>query len=103
MNSLSMTSLPKSLSLYPKINCEYLPLILSRKEVKILVDSVKKNIKNKKTDSPSKILALKLLHLCIMNGNNEEFFQYCEKKIMKRLVTLARYKKVNIHIYFLGI
>jgi hypothetical protein len=53
--------------------------------VRVIVDSIKKIIKSKKVDSPGKVLALKLLHTCIMQGNNEEFLMYCEKKIMRRL------------------
>lgn len=32
-----------------------------------------------------------------MQGNNEEFLIYTEKKILKRLVLLAEYKKVKFY------
>ena len=50
-----------------------------------MVDSIKKIIKNKKNDSPNKVLALKLFNACMMQGHNDEFFLYAEKKIMRRL------------------
>jgi len=58
------------------------------------VDTVKSLIKDRKIDSPSKVLALKLLHLCAMDeGGNQEFMVYIEKKILNRLTVLAKYKK----------
>jgi hypothetical protein len=58
---------------------------------------VKQVIKDRKSDSPSKLLALKLLHKCVIEGANgsEEFMYYMEKKIMSRLAILAKYKKVS--------
>ena len=47
---------------------------MSSKDVRIIVDTIKKIIKGKKVDSPGKILALKLLNYCILNGKNDEFF-----------------------------
>ena len=61
---------------------------------KQIVDTVKSLIKDRKVDSPSKVLALKLLHLCLMDeGGSEEFMGYVEKKILNRLTVLAKYKK----------
>jgi len=61
--------------------------------VRVIVDEIKRIIKSKKNDSPSKVMSLKLLNVCVMQGQNEEFFQYAEKKIMRRLQIFARYKK----------
>lgn len=63
-----------------------------------MVDTIKLVIKDKKADSPSKVLALKLLHRCVIEnqaGSNEEFLMYMEKKIMSRLAILARHRKVK--------
>ena len=58
------------------------------------MDTVKSLIKDRKVDSPSKVLALKLLHLCVMeDGGCEEFMGYIEEKILNRLTVLAKYKK----------
>jgi hypothetical protein len=77
------------------------------KEVRPIVDTIKKIIKNKKNDSTNKVYALRLLNQCLMEGGgkNEEFLLYTEKKIMRRLTILARYKKVGIQsiIAYIGI
>ncbi len=59
-----------------------------------MIDSIKAVIKKQKNDSPNKVLALNLLHLCLMQGDNEEFLMYMEKKLLRRLVILAKYRKV---------
>ncbi len=58
--------------------------------MKPLVDTVKQVIKDRKADSPSKVLALKLLHRC---AQGDEIFMYMEKKIMSRLGVFARHRK----------
>ena len=58
------------------------------------MDSVKQVIKDRKSDSPSKLLGLKLLNRCISEGAGEEFLAYMEKKIMSRLAIFAKHKKV---------
>jgi hypothetical protein len=64
--------------------------------VRPVIDTIKKIIKSKKNDSPSKVLALKLLNDCIMQGlGNEELIMYFEKKILRRLSILARTRKVS--------
>ena len=55
------------------------------KEVRAIIDTIKKLIKNKKKDSPSKLLALKLLNDCLTQANNDEFLSYTDTKIMRRL------------------
>lgn len=62
-------------------------------------------IKDRKAESISKLLALKLLNKCINEAGSEEFITYLEKKIMSRLAILARYKKVMgfHHLSFIGI
>ena len=65
------------------------------KEVRPIIDTIKKVIKDKKADSPSKVMALKLLNQCLIQGNNEEFLVYLEKKILSRLSILAKYRKVK--------
>lgn len=63
-----------------------------------VVDTIKKVIKSKKNDSPSKVLALKLLNDCLMQAQgNEELLVYVEKKILSRLSILARTRKVSYH------
>ena len=67
---------------------------LSCSAPKAIVDTVKSLIKDRKVDSPSKVIALKILHLCTMDeGGNEEFIVYIEKKLLNRLTVLAKYKK----------
>jgi len=68
--------------------------IYSKESAKPVVDSVKQVIKDRKSDSPSKLLALKLLNRCLSEGAGEEFLVYMEKKIMSRLAIFAKHKKV---------
>ena len=71
-------------------------LLGSKEAAKPLVDTIKQVIKDRKVDSPSKVMALKLLHRCVTEGGgSEEFMIYMEKKIMSRLAVLARHKKVS--------
>jgi hypothetical protein len=70
-----------------------------------VVDTIKQIIKDRKQDSPQKVLSLMLLHKCVMDGGgqSEEFILYMEKKIMSRLAILARHKKVLvINLHFIG-
>ena len=60
-----------------------------------MIDSIKILIKSNKNDSPNKVLALNLLHLCLMQSDNEEYTLYMEKKLLRRLSILARHRKVN--------
>ena len=48
-----------------------------------MIDSIKILIKSNKNDSPNKVLALNLLHLCLMQSDNEEFTLYMEKKLLR--------------------
>jgi hypothetical protein len=66
----------------------------SKEPARPVVDTVKQVIKDRKVDSPSKLLALKLLHKCVTEGAGEEFVLYMEKKIMSRLAIFAKFKKV---------
>ena len=59
-----------------------------------MVDTVKQVIKDRKADSPSKVLALKLLNSCVAPGH-DELIMYMEKKIMSRLAVFARHRKVR--------
>lgn len=59
-----------------------------------VVDTIKALIKKQKNDSPNKVMALNLLHLCLMQSDNEDFLFYTEKKLLKRLIILARFRKV---------
>lgn len=66
----------------------------SKEAVKPVVDTVKQVIKDRKTDSPTKVLALKLLNSCVAPGH-DELIMYMEKKIMSRLAVFARHRKVK--------
>ncbi|CDW78543.1 UNKNOWN [Stylonychia lemnae] len=68
------------------------------KEVRPIIETIKKIIKNKKKDSPVKLLALKLLNDCLTQAVNEEFLSYADIKIMSRLGKMARYKKESTDI-----
>ncbi len=71
--------------------------------MKPVIDTIKKIIKNKKNDSPNKVLALKLLNDCLTEGkSNEELILYTEKKILKRLIIFAKTRKVThqFHYYY---
>ena len=46
----------------------HLTFFFRAKDVKPIVDQIKKVIKNKKNDSTNKVLGLKLLNLCLMQG-----------------------------------
>jgi hypothetical protein len=60
--------------------------IYSQEASKPIVDTIKQIIKDKKTDSQSKVMAIKLLNLCLMEGGGtEKFALYMEQKIMSRL------------------
>ena len=54
-----------------------------------------------------KLKALNLLEATISRGNNYEMVCYAEKKILNRLLTLARFKKVSFNppltLFLLGI
>lgn len=70
-------------------------MVDSKEAAKPIVDTVKLIIKDRKEDSPSKVLALSLLNRCVTEGGgSEEFMLYMEKKIMSRLAVLAKHKKV---------
>jgi hypothetical protein len=66
----------------------------SKEAAKPVVDTIKQVIKDKKADSTCKLMALKLLHRCVLENQSPEFMIYMEKKIMSRLAILARHKKV---------
>ena len=70
-------------------------ITLSSKDIKPIVDTIKKIIKDKNSDSPQKLLALKLLNQSLMQTSNEEFLIYLEKKILSRLLVFAKHKKVS--------
>lgn len=70
--------------------------LLFSKEVRPIIETIKKIIKNKKKDSPIKLLALKLLNDCLTQAVNEDFLSYTDQKIMSRLGKMARFKKVSL-------
>ena len=59
---------------------------------KDVISLIKKQIKSKSVPPPVKLRALKLLHACMMTGNNE-FLLFASKKVMQRFTVFARYKK----------
>ena len=61
----------------------------------MVVDQVKKVLNSKKGDSLQKLKALTLLHYCLIDGRNPELIMYAEKKILNKLQTLSRFKKVS--------
>ena len=58
-----------------------------------MIDQIKKILNFKKGDSLEKLKALNLLEAAIVKGQNSELVYYAEKKILNRLLTLARFKK----------
>jgi hypothetical protein len=58
----------------------------------VIVDTVKATIKSKKHRSDQKVLALKVLHKCILK-RNWEFIRYVEKKTLRRLGIFAEFGK----------
>ena len=59
------------------------------------MDQVKKVLNSKKGDSLQKLKALTLLHYCLVDGKNPELIMYAEKKILNKLQSLSRFKKVS--------
>lgn len=61
-------------------------------QCKDVISAIKKEIKDKHVDPPSKLRALELLDACMM-VNNYQFLTFAQKKILDRLTILARHKK----------
>ena len=57
---------------------------------------MKKVLESKKGGSLQKLKALTVLHHCLVDGRNPELVMYAEKKILNKLQTLSRFKKVSI-------
>ena len=63
--------------------------------MRVLIDQIKKILNQKKGESLQKLKALNLLEAAITKGQNSELVCYAERKILNRLLTLARFKKVR--------
>jgi hypothetical protein len=64
-------------------------------ECRIIIDQIKKILKDKKTLLAQKLLGLELLHHCILL-NKPEFLSYTQVKILKRLTILAQKDQKSI-------
>ena len=66
---------------------------MPRKDVRLVIDQIKKILNFKKGESIQKLKALNLLEASITKGQNAELVCYAERKILNRLLQLARFKK----------
>ena len=62
---------------------------------KEVIALIKREIKSKGCPPSAKLRALKLLHACMLTGNNE-FLLFASKKLMQRFTILGRYKRQSM-------
>ena len=61
--------------------------------MRLVIDQIKKILNFKNGESLQKLKALNLLEAAITKGQNAELVCYAERKILNRLLQLARFKK----------
>jgi hypothetical protein len=62
---------------------------------KEVIGLIKREIKSKGCPPTAKLRALKLLHACMLTGNNE-FLLFASKKLMQRFTIMGRYKRQSM-------
>ncbi len=60
-----------------------------------IIDQVKRILKRNRWDPSEKLQALRLFDSCMRQGN-QQFVEYAERKILRRLTILAAHRKVAI-------
>ena len=60
-----------------------------------VISLIKREIKNKSCPPPVKLRALKLMHACMLTGNNE-FLMFASRKVMQRFTIMGRYKRQSL-------